>query len=64
VYAIGGNEEAAVYSGVPVARYKMSMWALHGLLVGAAAVILTSRAVSCHATLGEGAPSSNRSQRR
>ncbi|HEV8640800.1 MAG TPA: ABC transporter permease [Methylomirabilota bacterium] len=55
VYAIGGNEEAAVYSGVPVARYKVSVWALHGLLVGAAAVILTSRAVSGHATLGEGA---------
>ena len=55
VYAIGGNEESAVYSGVPVARYKISVWALHGLLVGAAAVILTSRAVSGHATLGEGA---------
>jgi len=31
------------------------VWSLHGLLVGAAAVILTSRAVSGHATLGEGA---------
>jgi len=48
VYAIGGNEEAATYAGVPVARYKISVWALHGLLV-------TSRAVSGHATLGEGA---------
>jgi ribose/xylose/arabinose/galactoside ABC-type transport system permease subunit len=55
VYAIGGNEESAVYSGVPVARYKISVWSLHGLLVGVAAVILTSRAVSGHATLGEGA---------
>lgn len=55
VYAIGGSEEAAVYSGVPVARYKISVWSLHGLLVGAAAVVLTSRAVSGHATLGEGA---------
>jgi len=55
VYAIGGNEEAATYAGVPVARYKMSVWALHGLLVGVAAVVLTSRAVSGHATLGEGA---------
>jgi ribose/xylose/arabinose/galactoside ABC-type transport system permease subunit len=54
VYAIGGSEEAAVYSGVPVARYKISVWSLHGLLVGGAAVILTSRAVSGHATLGEG----------
>jgi ribose/xylose/arabinose/galactoside ABC-type transport system permease subunit len=55
VYAIGGNEEAAVFSGVPVARYKLLVWSLHGLLVGAAAVILTSRAVSGFATLGEGA---------
>lgn len=54
VYAIGGNEEAAVYSGVPVARYKIGVWAFHGLLVGLAAIVLTSRAVSGHATLGEG----------
>jgi len=55
IYAIGGSEEAATYAGVPVARYKIGVWSLHGLLVGAAAVILTSRAVSGHATLGEGA---------
>jgi ribose/xylose/arabinose/galactoside ABC-type transport system permease subunit len=54
VYAIGGNEEAALYAGVPVSRYKIAVWALHGFLVGVAAVILTSRAVSGHATLGEG----------
>jgi inositol transport system permease protein len=54
VYAIGGNEEAAIYAGVPVVRYKVGVWAFHGLLVGLAAVVLTSRAVSGHATLGEG----------
>ncbi len=54
VYAIGGNEEAALYSGVPVTRCKLQVWAFHGLLVGLAAVVLTSRAVSGHATLGEG----------
>ncbi len=54
VYAIGGNEEAAHYSGVPVARVKLAVWSLHGFLVGLAAVVLTSRAVSGHATLGEG----------
>ena len=54
VYAIGGNEEAATYAGVPVARYKVGAWALHGVLVGLAAIVLTSRAVSGHATLGEG----------
>ena len=54
VYAMGGNEDAAVYAGVPVARYQIAVWALHGMLVGLAAVVLTSRAVSGHATLGEG----------
>ena len=54
VYAIGGNEEAATYAGVPVARYKVGAWALQGVLVGLAAIVLTSRAVSGHATLGEG----------
>ncbi len=54
VYAIGGNEEAATYAGVPVARFKISAWAFHGMLVGLAAIVLTSRAVSGHATLGEG----------
>jgi ribose/xylose/arabinose/galactoside ABC-type transport system permease subunit len=54
VYAIGGNEEAALYSGVPVTHCKLQVWAFHGLLVGLAAVVLTSRAVSGHATLGEG----------
>jgi inositol transport system permease protein len=54
VYAIGGNEEAALYAGVPVARYKIAVWAFHGVLVGLAAIVLTSRAVSGHATLGEG----------
>jgi ribose/xylose/arabinose/galactoside ABC-type transport system permease subunit len=54
VYAIGGNEEAARAAGVPVARIKLAVWSLHGFLVGLAAVVLTSRAVSGHATLGEG----------
>lgn len=54
VYAIGGNEEAALFSGVPVSRIKLAVWSLHGLLIGLAALVLTSRAVSAHATLGEG----------
>jgi len=54
VYSIGGNEEAALYSGVPVSRIKLAVWSLHGCLIGLAALVLTSRAVSAHATLGEG----------
>jgi ribose transport system permease protein len=54
VYAIGGNEEASRAAGVPVARVKLAVWSFHGFLVGLAAVVLTSRSVSGHATLGEG----------
>ena len=54
IYSIGGNEDAALYSGVPVANTKIGVWALHGALIGLAALVLTSRAVSGHATLGEG----------
>ncbi len=54
VYAIGGNEEAALFSGVAVSRIKLAVWSLHGFLIGLAALVLTSRAVSAHATLGEG----------
>ena len=54
IYSIGGNEDAALYSGVSVANTKIRVWALHGALIGLAALVLTSRAVSGHATLGEG----------
>jgi inositol transport system permease protein len=54
VYAIGGNEEASRAAGVPVVRVKLAVWSFHGFLVGLAAVVLTSRSVSGHATLGEG----------
>ena len=40
-YAIGGNEEAARLSGVPVARVKIALYALNGFIVGIAAVLLT-----------------------
>jgi len=54
IYSIGGNEHAALYSGVPVVNVKIWIWTLHGALIGLATLVLTSRAVSGHATLGEG----------
>ena len=54
VYAIGGNQDSALFSGINVDRVKILVWSLHGGLVGLAALVLTSRAVSAHATLGEG----------
>jgi ribose transport system permease protein len=43
VYAIGCNERAAVYAGVPVARVKVAAYTLLGLLTGLAALLNASR---------------------
>jgi ribose transport system permease protein len=40
VFAVGGNETAAVYSGVPVAAIKTSVYVLAGLLAAASGVVL------------------------
>ena len=53
LYAIGGNEEAAVLSGIKVARYKIFAYCMSGFLAGLASIILTSRVVSGQPTLGE-----------
>ncbi len=52
-YAIGGNEEAAWLSGVPVARYKVAIYALAGLMAGVAAVLMTSRLNAASPLSGE-----------
>ncbi len=43
IYAVGGNEEAARFSGVPVARTKIAAYALNGVCVAIAALLLTAR---------------------
>jgi rhamnose transport system permease protein len=43
VYAIGTNEEAARYAGVPINRVKMAIFMLMGLLSGLAGLIMVSR---------------------
>jgi len=50
VYAIGGNIDAARLSGVNVERTKLAVFALNGLMVAVAGLILSSR-------LGAGSPS-------
>lgn len=52
VYAIGGNEEAALLSGVPVARCKVGIYALGGGLAATAAVLLTARLNSAQPIAG------------
>ena len=53
-FAIGGNEEAARLSGVPVARIKVGLYALNGLIVGVAAVVLTGILDSALPNMGTG----------
>ncbi|GAE27982.1 inositol transport system permease protein [Halalkalibacter wakoensis JCM 9140] len=46
VYAIGGNEQAAVTAGINVSRIKLMVYAYAGLLGGVAGMILTARIAS------------------
>lgn len=39
VYAIGGNETAAMYAGIPVGRVKIAVYALAGMLAGLSAAM-------------------------
>ncbi|MGL4860257.1 MAG: sugar ABC transporter permease [Enterobacteriaceae bacterium] len=50
IYAIGGNIDAARLSGINVERSKLSVFAINGLMVAVAALVLCSR-------LGAGSPS-------
>jgi rhamnose transport system permease protein len=54
VYAIGNNEEAARFSGVPIRKVKLALYAGIGLLVGMAAVIYTSRVSTARGDSGLG----------
>jgi ribose transport system permease protein len=53
-YAIGGNEEAATYSGVKVAQVKTLVYGLCGLSAGIAGVLFTSRFGVGQSTAGLG----------
>jgi len=51
-YAIGGNEEASVLSGIPVKLYKLLIYGISGLLSGMAAILLTARLNSAQPIAG------------
>jgi ribose/xylose/arabinose/galactoside ABC-type transport system permease subunit len=53
-FAIGGNEEAARLSGVPVRAVKVGLYTLNGLIVGVAAVVLTGILDSALPNMGTG----------
>lgn len=52
VYAIGGNENAARLSGIPVARIKMKVYALAGVLAGIGGLLVTARLDSAQPNAG------------
>ena len=53
-FAIGGNEEASRLSGIPVRRVKVALYAINGLFVGVAGVILTGILDSGLPSMGTG----------
>lgn len=54
VYAIGGNEQAAILAGINVARTKIAIYVLSGLTAALGGVILTARVNSGQPLLGQG----------
>lgn len=54
LYAVGGNERAALLTGLPVARIKLGVYTLGGLLSGAAGLIVTARLDSAQPNAGLG----------
>jgi inositol transport system permease protein len=51
-YAIGSHEDAARMSGINVARHKVMVYAIAGLLASVAAIILSSKNLTAQAGMG------------
>jgi ribose/xylose/arabinose/galactoside ABC-type transport system permease subunit len=54
IYAVGGNEEAARFSGIPVSRVKIRVYALSGLSAGIAGMIACGYYSSASTNTAEG----------
>jgi simple sugar transport system permease protein len=54
VYSVGGNEEAARLSGIPVGRTRILIFALSGLLAALGGIVITSRIMAGAYNVGEG----------
>lgn len=54
VYAIGGNENAAKLSGIPISKIKMQVYALAGMLAAVGGLLVTSRLDSSQPNAGIG----------
>ncbi|GJM21477.1 MAG: hypothetical protein DHS20C15_13920 [Planctomycetota bacterium] len=54
LYALGGNEEAARYAGLPTTRLRVRVYALAGLLAGVAGLLSCGFYQSANTATGEG----------
>lgn len=54
VFAVGGNREAAHYSGVPVKKVEIAVYTLMGFLAAFAGIVLSARMYSGQPAVGEG----------
>jgi ribose transport system permease protein len=54
VLSVGGNEEAAILSGIRTKRVKIATFAIAGFAAGLASIITTSRVALGQASAGEG----------
>ena len=54
LYAMGGNELAAMLAGIRVRRTKVVLYALNGAIVGIAAMVLAARISSAQPLMGNG----------
>jgi len=54
IYAVGGNEEAALLSGIQVQKLKILVYAVNGLLAGFAGLVLASRLGAANPSQGIG----------
>ena len=53
MYAIGGNEEASLLSGINVAKTKLLAYTASGFMAGIAGIIITARVASATPTAGQ-----------
>jgi simple sugar transport system permease protein len=54
VYSVGGNEEAAKLSGIPVGRIRITTYALTGFLAALSGIIISSRISAGSSKIGAG----------
>lgn len=55
MYAVGGNQQAAEFSGIKVEKVEFFVHAFSGLMAGLAGIVLASRMYSGQPTAGDGA---------